>query len=98
MKEPARRAVSYRARAVLRSNPAHLLIQSSSGGLIGRVQMPGHALAGKLWMAAQETRRWTIDALKQLDLIPEVKHGQANWLRCSFGPDEFDVFCSDSTF
>jgi hypothetical protein len=66
MKEPARRAVSYRAPAVLRSSPTRLL-NSGSGGFIGRVQMPGHALAGKLWMAAKETQRWTIDALKQLD-------------------------------
>jgi hypothetical protein len=27
-----------------------------SGGFIGRVQMPGYALAGELWMAAQETQ------------------------------------------
>ena len=66
MKEPACGAVSYRAPSIFRSNPARLLVHSS-GGFIGRVQMPGHALAGKLWMAAKETQRWTNDALKQLD-------------------------------
>jgi hypothetical protein len=66
MKEPACGVVSCRA-VYLSLQPTRLLIHSSSGGFIGRLQMPGYALAGELWMAGQETQRWTIDALKQLD-------------------------------